>query len=107
MKDGTFASLLLGAAVAGVGMLAAAYQNNEERREVFLERLVTNLRAHDLICASATFGRAAGNVPVWRVTLRTPDGGVRTVRIVLPAGTEPYADVTCDVVVARVVEEAS
>lgn len=80
-----------------------AYQNNEQRREAFLERLATGLKDRGLAYASATFGRAAGNQPVWRVTLRTPEGGVQTLRVLLAAGTEPYADKTCDEVVERVV----
>lgn len=86
----------------GLGLLAMTYQNNEQRRQAFLERLAAGLRAHELAYASATFGRAAGNQPVWRVTLHTPDGGVRTHRVLLADGTEPYADTTCDQVVARV-----
>lgn len=88
-------------------MLAMTYQNNEQRRQVFLERLEAALRAHGLAYASATFGRAAGNQPVWRVTLHTPDGGVRTHRVLLAEGTEPYAEATCDRVVASVVAEVT
>ena len=87
----------------GLGVLAMTYQDNEQRREAFLERLAASLRTHGLAYASATFGRAAGNQPVWRVTLHTPDGGVRTTRVLLAEGTEPYAETTCDQVVARVV----
>ena len=104
-KDDDFV-WLLGAGIVGVG-LAMAYQNSEQRREAFLERLAKGLHAHGLAYASATFGRAAGNLPVWRVTLHPPDGGVRTQRVQLPAGTEPYADATCDEVIARVVADAS
>jgi hypothetical protein len=92
---------VVGAGIASV--LGVAYQNNAERREAFLERLAMGLRAHGLEYASATFGRAAGNLPVWRVTLHTLDGGVQTERVELSAGTEPYAQETCDEVVARVV----
>lgn len=91
----------------GLGVLAMAYQDNEQRREAFLERLAARLRAHGLAYVSATFGRAAGNQPVWRVTLRTPDGGVRTHRVLLAQGTEPYADTTCDQVVTRVATGAA
>jgi len=96
-----------GLALVGVGVVAMAYQNNEERREKFLERLAAGLRERGLAYASATFGRAAGNQPVWRVTLHTSEGGVQTVRILLPGGTEPYAETTCEQVVARVVAEVA
>lgn len=83
------------------------YQNNEQRREAFLERLAASLREHGLVYASATFGRAAGNQPVWRVTLHTRDGGVRTHRVLLAKGTEPYAETTCNQVVACVVADVA
>lgn len=87
----------------GVGLLAMAYSNNEQRRETFLELLADELRKQGLIYASATFGRAAGNVPVWSVTLRSPEGGIQTRRVELPQGTEPYSRETCDAVVRAVV----
>lgn len=99
--------MLLGAGLVGFGLVGMIYLNNEQRREAFLERLATGLRAHGLEYVSATFGRAVGNLPVWRVTLHTPDGGVQTQRIELPAGTEPYADATCQAIVAHVVAHAS
>lgn len=105
MKDDDFAALLVAGGLLGLGVLAVAYQNNEERRKAFLENLETELRAHGLAYASATFGRAAENRPVWRVTLHTRDGGVQTHRVLLPAGTEPYAVATCKQVVERVVAE--
>lgn len=91
----------------GAGLLAMTYQNNEQRRETFRERLATSLHAHGLVFVSATFGRAVGNLPVWRVTLQTPDGGVETLRLVLPAGTEPYAEAAFQAVVEHVVAHAS
>jgi hypothetical protein len=102
-----FATLLVAGGLLGLGLVAMAYQNNEQRREAFLERLAAALRDRGLAYASATFGRAAGNQPVWRVTLHTRDGGVQTHRVLLPEGTEPYAEATCDEVVARVAAEAS
>jgi hypothetical protein len=105
-KDDELA-LLIGAGLLGAGVLAMVYQNNEQRREAFLERLSTGLRALGLMYVSATFGRALGNLPVWRVTLHTRDGGVQTQRVELPAGTEPYADTTCQAVIARVAANAS
>ena len=99
--------MLLGAGIAvtavGFGLLAMAYQNNEQRRETFLERLATDLHERGFVYVSATFGRALGNLPVWRVTLETPDGGVETLRVVLPAGTAPHADEACDAIVEHVV----
>lgn len=97
----------IGVATFGLGVLVMAVQRSEERREKFLERLSADLEARGLAYVSATFGRAAGNLPVWRVTLHTPDDGVRTVRVVLPADAEPYADDTCTEVVSRVAAEAA
>jgi hypothetical protein len=108
-KDDDFALLLAAGlvGVVGVGVLAMVYQNNEQRRATFLERLATRLHEHGLMFVSATFGRAVGNLPVWRVTLQTRDGGVETLRLVLPAGTEPYAEAAFQAVVDHVVAHAS
>jgi hypothetical protein len=103
-KDDDFA-WLLGAGLVGAGLLAMTYQNNEQRRATFLERLAKRLHDHGLMFVSATFGRAVGNLPVWRVTLQTPDGGVETLRLVLPAGTEPYAEAALHAVVEHVVTQ--
>ncbi|XXT22057.1 hypothetical protein WME94_10910 [Sorangium sp. So ce429] len=102
-----FAALLVAGGLLGLGVLAMTYQDNEQRRQAFLGRLAAGLQAHGLAYASATFGRAAGNQPVWRVTLHTRDGGVRTHRVLLAEGTQPYAESTCDQVVARVVADAA
>jgi len=98
--------VLLGLGALSIGMLAMAYQNNEQRREAFLKRLEERLQAHGLEYASATFGRAAGNRPVWNVTIRTAGGGVQSLRIQLAPGTEPYAATTCEEVVRAVVEQS-
>lgn len=105
-KD-NFASLLVAGSLVGLGMLAMAYQDSERRRQAFGERLTAGLQARGWVVASATFGRAVGNQPVWRVTLRTRDGGVHTHRVLLPHGTDPYADATCDQVVEAVAARAT
>jgi hypothetical protein len=116
-KDPDFATVLVatgavlvatGTVLVGAGVvLARVYENNQERRSAFLKRLETLLRAQGRVFASATFGRSPENLPVWRVTLRTAEGGVWTVRVVLPKGTEPYAATTCDELVSQVVAEVS
>lgn len=76
----------------GLGALAASYQHNEQRRQQFVDRLRRELEEHDLHLLSATFGRAAGNVPVWSVTVRTPYDGVRGFEVKLPSDSEPYGE---------------
>lgn len=89
----------LGAGIVGLGLIAAAYQSNEQRRETFLSQLAAGLRARGLEYVSATFGRAAGNLPVWNVTFNAPLYGVQSLRVVLSAEMQPYADATCAAVI--------
>jgi hypothetical protein len=107
--DEDFARLLAASILgAGVGGLAAtAYQSNEDRRAWFTQRLADELAKHGLQFLSAAFGRAAGNVPVWLVTLQDPFDGVRQVQVRLPRGTAPYEEATCAQVAEAVVAEAA
>ncbi|WP_437923234.1 hypothetical protein WMF37_29875 [Sorangium sp. So ce291] len=93
--------------ILGAVLLGSPDLDDKDRREAFLERLATGLRARGLELASATFGRAAGNLPVWMVTLRTAGGGVVTKQVDLSAGIDPDAAETCDEVVDRVAAEMS
>ena len=101
--DSILGPLLIG---AGLGLIASAMLRNAERRGAFVAgvRSAVEPFGHQLV--SANFGRGAGNVPVWTITVHTPVE-VRTVRVTLPVGTEPYADSTRAVVVDRVLRAAA
>jgi len=92
----------MGAGILGIGLIAAAYGNNERRREIFFAQLAAGLVQHGLRYVSASFGRAVGNLPVWNVTFVHPFVGVQTVRVMLPAEAKPYAESTCAAVVQKV-----
>jgi hypothetical protein len=87
-------------------LLKAPVLDDADRRKAFLDRLAKGLRDRELDFVSAAFGRAAGKVPVWMVTIRTKDGRVQTKRVDLPAETDPDADTTCDSVVKSLAGEA-
>ena len=88
-------------------LVASAYESNETRRTLFARRLSDELAKHSLQFLSASFGRAAGNVPVWLVTLQDPLDGVRQVKVSLPGGTDPYEETTCATVAELVIAEAA
>jgi hypothetical protein len=74
-------------------MVAAstAQAENEARRANFRERLEFEFESSGHALLDLTIGRTRGNAPFWNVTLKDSTGQLRTVRVELPAGSDPYA----------------
>jgi hypothetical protein len=92
-RRGDFGTLLATGIVAvGLGMVAAssAQAENEARRTSFRNTLELELEGSGLILLDLTIGRAQGNAPFWNVTLKDHAGQLRTVRVELPFGADPY-----------------
>ena len=89
-----FGTLLATGVVSfGLGMVAAssAQAENEARRANFRERLEAEFASSGHALLDLTIGRTRGNAPFWNVTLKDRAGQLRTVRVELPAGSDPYA----------------
>jgi len=84
--------LATGALSLGLGMVAAssAQAENEARRASFREHLELELEGSGLALLDLTIGRTQGNAPFWNVTLKDGAGQLRTVRVELPFGADPY-----------------
>jgi hypothetical protein len=88
-----FGTLLATGIVAfGLGMVAAssAQAENEARRAAFRKHLELELGVVGLTLLDLTIGRTQGNAPFWNVTLKDQIGQLRTVRVELPFGADPY-----------------
>ena len=88
-----FGTLLATTAVAfDLGMVAAssAQAENEARRAAFRRALETEFENFGLELLDLTIGRTQANSPFWNVTLKDQGGRLRTVRVELPAGADPY-----------------
>lgn len=70
--------------------MASAQAEIEARRASFREHLERELEGTGLALLDLTIGRSLGNAPFWNVTLKDPAGQLRTVRVELPFGADPY-----------------
>ena len=70
--------------------MASAQAEIEARRASFREHLECELEGTGLALLDLTIGRSLGNAPFWNVTLKDPAGQLRTVRVELPFGADPY-----------------
>ena len=89
-----FGTLLATGVVSfGLGMVAAssAQAENEARRAHFRERLELEFENSGHSLLDLTIGRTRANAPFWNVTLKDREGQLRTVRVELPVGSDPYA----------------
>ena len=84
--------LATGVVSLGLGMVAASsvQAENEARRASFRENLALELEGSGLALLDLTIGRTQGNAPFWNVTLKDHLGQLRTVRVELPFGSDPY-----------------
>jgi hypothetical protein len=84
--------LATGVVTFGLGMVAAssAQAENEARRASFREHLESELEGSGLALLDLTIGRTQDNAPFWNVTLKDHLGQLRTVRVELPPGADPY-----------------
>jgi len=88
-----FATLLATGVVSlGLGMVAASsvQAENEARRASFREHLAAEFEGFGLALLDLTIGRTQANAPFWNVTLKDHVGQLRTVRVELPFGSDPY-----------------
>jgi len=69
---------------------SSAQAANEARRASFREHLERELEGSGLALLDLTIGRTQGNAPFWNVTLKDAAGQLRTVRVELPFGADPY-----------------
>ncbi len=78
------------------GMIAAstAREKNEARRNAFRRTLEVELEHFGLELLDLTIGRAQGNVPFWNVACRDGHAQLRTMRVELPLGTDPFGSVS-------------
>jgi hypothetical protein len=76
----------------GLGRVAAssAQAENEARRASFREYLELEFADSGRALLDLTIGRTQGNAPFWNVTLKDQAGQLRTVRVELPLGADPY-----------------
>jgi len=76
----------------GLGLVAASsvQAENEARRATFRGQLAAELEGSGLALLDLTIGRTQGNAPFWNVTLKDHVGQLRTVRVELPFGSDPY-----------------
>jgi len=83
---------LLATGVIGLGLGAASsvQSQNEARRASFREHLEQDLQGSGLALLDLTIGRTQRNAPFWNVTLKDHSGQLRTVRVELPLGADPY-----------------
>lgn len=94
MARADFGTLLATGVVSfGRGMVAAssAQAQNEARRARFRERLELEFESSGRALLDLTVGRTRGNAPFWNVTLKDSAGQLKTVRVELPVGSDPYA----------------
>jgi len=70
--------------------MATAQAEIEARRAAFREHLECELEGTGLALLDLTIGRSQGNAPFWNVTLKDHAGQLRTVRVELPFGADPY-----------------
>jgi len=84
--------LATGVVSLGLGMVAASsvQAENEARRSSFRMHLEQDLEGSGLALLDLTIGRTQRNAPFWNVTLKDHAGRLRTVRVELPLGADPY-----------------
>ncbi|HEY0462724.1 MAG TPA: hypothetical protein VGC79_00885 [Polyangiaceae bacterium] len=70
--------------------MASAQAGIEARRASFRKHLELELEGSGLALLDLTIGRSQGNAPFWNVTLKDQAGQLRTVRVELPFGADPY-----------------
>lgn len=88
-----FGTLLATGVVSfGLGMVAAssAQAENEARRASFRQQLESELETSGRALLDLTIGRTRANAPFWNITLKDGAGKLRTVRVELPVGADPY-----------------
>ena len=88
-----FGTLLATGVVSfGLGMVAAssAQAENEARRASFRQQLESEFESSGRALLDLTIGRTRANAPFWNVTLKDGVGQLRTVRVELPVGADPY-----------------
>ncbi|HET7543117.1 MAG TPA: hypothetical protein VFK05_24760 [Polyangiaceae bacterium] len=84
--------LATGVVSLGLGMVAAssAQAENEARRANFRGHIEQELASTGLSLLDLTIGRTQCNAPFWNVTLKDHVGQLKTVRVELPLGADPY-----------------
>jgi len=86
--------LATGVVSVGLGMAAASavQAEKEARRANFRQELELSFESSGDALVDLTIGRTRGNAPFWNVTLKDGSGQLRTVRVELPAGADPYGN---------------
>jgi len=69
---------------------SSAQAENEARRANFREQLQFEIEGAGFALLDLTIGRTQDNAPFWKVTLKDRTGQLKTVRVELPFGADPY-----------------